>query len=66
MSVTHVAHPAKAAPPRDASRPDRTDIRRDLTIAAILFLAVLIAEAAFVFAAADYIPAASAIYATVP
>jgi hypothetical protein len=41
------------------------DVRRELVIAAALFLAVLIAEAALIFATAQYIPAASTIFVTV-
>ena len=64
MASTHVVMtPAHQA--RRQGVPDRADVRRELVIAAALFLAVLIAEAAFIFAAAQYIPAASTIYATV-
>jgi hypothetical protein len=65
MSATHIVHPAQQTRPRDTNKPDRTDIHRELAIAAMLFLAVLIAETAFIFAAAQYIPAASLIFAPV-
>jgi hypothetical protein len=64
MASTHsVTTPARS--PRRQGMPDRADVRRELIIAAALFLAVLIVEAAFVFATARYIPAASTIFATV-
>jgi len=60
MASPHVVT-TPAQLPRRQGLPDRADVRRELVIAAALFLAVLIAEAAFIFAAAQYIPAASAI-----
>ena len=65
MSSTHLAHPQQAGEPRSRSRPDRADIRSDLIVAAVLFAAVLIAEAAFMLAFAKYIPLADLISATV-
>jgi hypothetical protein len=64
MASTHVVT-TPAQLPRRQGLPDRADVRRELIIAAALFLAVLIAEAAFIFATAQYIPAASTIFATV-
>jgi hypothetical protein len=64
MALTHIDTTPAQLPPRQGV-PDRADVRRELVIAAALFLVVLIAEAALIFATAQYIPAASMIFAPV-
>ena len=64
MASTHIVTTPAELPHRQGV-PGRADVRRELVIAAALFLAVLIAEAALIFATAQYIPAASTIFVTV-
>jgi hypothetical protein len=65
MSSTHLIDSGRTALPRKYPAVDRSVVRRELLIAGALFLAVVIAEAAFIFAAARYIPDAASIYVTV-
>lgn len=64
MPATHVTVPAGV--PRRRGRLDRSEQRRELWLAAALLTAVVIAEAALIFAAAHTVADISAIYATVP
>jgi hypothetical protein len=64
MSATHLAN-AEHNHTAPASR--KIKVQHELLIAGMLFLAVLIVETVFIFAAADYItPSAAMIFAPVP
>jgi hypothetical protein len=64
MSATHLAN-AEQSHAAPASR--NINVPHELLIAGMLFLAVLIVETVFIFAAADYItPSAAMIFAPVP
>ena len=63
MTMTPMTHSARAALSRGASHRSGTDPA--FLIAAALFLAVVIAEAAFIAVAAPSIPDIGALYATV-
>jgi hypothetical protein len=63
MTMTSMTRSAPAAVSRGASHRSGTDPA--LLIAAALFLAVVIAEAAFIALAAPHIPDIGSIYATV-
>jgi hypothetical protein len=64
MSATHLAN---ADQQHTAPASGSINVPHELLIAGALFLAVLIVEAVFIFAAADYItPSAAMIFAPVP